>query len=65
MISHGEVRPWLAILVAKLVDMKELVALAALFENRDPTWGEVKRFKAWFQPLLLCICVHIKESRDG
>ena len=35
MVGHGEVRPWLTILVAKPVDMKELVALAALLEYRN------------------------------
>ena len=34
-VGHGEVRPWLTILVAKLVDMKKLVALSALLEDRD------------------------------
>jgi len=55
MVGHGEIRSRLAILVAKLVDVKELVALAALLEDRNTTWGKMKGFKAWFQPLLLCI----------
>ncbi len=55
MIGHGEVRSWLTILVAKLVDMKELIALAALLEYRNAAGRKIKRFKAWFQPLLLCV----------
>ncbi len=45
-IGHGEVRSWLTILVAKLVDVKELIALAALLEDRNTAWRKIKRFKA-------------------
>ncbi len=54
MIGHGEVWTWFSILVTKLVDMKELVALAALLEDCNTAWGKIERFKAWFQLLLLC-----------
>ena len=54
MIGHGEVRLRLTILVAKLVDMKELVALAALLEYRNAAGRKMQGCKAWLQlPLLV------------
>ena len=44
-VSHGEVRPWLTILVAKLVDMKELVAPAALLEYRYAAGRKMQKGK--------------------
>ena len=52
-IGHGEVRLRLTILVAKLVDMKELVVLAALLEYRNAAGRKMQGCKAWFQLLLL------------
>jgi hypothetical protein len=48
-VSHGEVWPWLTILVAKLVDMKKLVALAALFEYRNTAWRKIQGLQDHFQ----------------
>jgi hypothetical protein len=42
-VSHGEIRPWLAILIAKFIDMKKLVTLAALLKDRDTAWRKIKR----------------------
>ena len=44
-VSHGEVWSWLAVLVAKLVDMKELIALAALLEDRYTAGRKVQDYK--------------------
>jgi hypothetical protein len=53
-VSHGEVRSWLTILVAKLVDMKELVALTALLEYRNAAGRKMQGCKALLQlPLLV------------
>ena len=49
-ITHGKVWPRLAILVAEVVDMKELVALAALLEYGDAAWGKIKQRNFWLLP---------------
>ncbi len=48
-ITHGKVWPRLAILVAELVDVKELVALAALLEYRNIAGRKIQRPKGRFQ----------------
>ena len=37
MVGHSEIRPRFAILAAKLIDVVELITLAALLEDRNTT----------------------------
>jgi hypothetical protein len=47
-VSHGEVWPRLTILVTELVNIKELVALAALFECCNTARRKIQGLRGHF-----------------